>query len=240
MNSDQSRQLIVTIDGPAGSGKTTVSKMLARRLKYRYIDTGALYRAVAVAVQQAGIDPEDDIALGALCKLIHLDLQDSGDSARVLVDSVDITGKLRSPEISMLASSISARPVVRDFLLATQRSLGSQRGVVAEGRDMGTVVFPHAEAKFFLDADPRVRARRRYQELRTQSDAAPSLESVEQDMILRDRNDTTRSLSPLKPAPSAIRIDASHLTPEQVVDRMVEHIEQTVQTRISANRSTEI
>jgi CMP/dCMP kinase len=232
MTSKSSRQLIVTIDGPAGSGKTTVSKLLARRLKYRYLDTGALYRAVAVAVQQAGIDPEDDTALGALCKQIHLDLQDSGDGPKVILDTMDITGKLRSPEISMLASSISSRPVIRDFLLVTQRALGSNKSVVVEGRDMGTVVFPHAEAKFFLDADPKIRARRRYEELRMQSDAAPSLESVEQDMIRRDRNDTNRSLSPLKPAQDAIRIDASHLTPDQVVDRMTESIERA--DRVSA------
>jgi CMP/dCMP kinase len=232
MTSETSRQLIVTIDGPAGSGKTTVSKLLARRLKYRYLDTGALYRAIAVAVQQAGVDPQDDTALAALCKQIHLDLQDSVDGARMLLDTVDITGKLRSPEISMLASSISARPVVRDFLLVTQRALGSNKGVVVEGRDMGTVVFPDAEAKFFLDADPKIRARRRYAELRMQSDAAPSLESVEQDMIRRDLNDTSRSLSPLKPAQDAIRIDASHLTPDQVVARMAAYVEQA--GRVSA------
>lgn len=215
------RPLVVTIDGPAGSGKTTVSRMLAQRLGYRYIDTGALYRGVAVAVLDAGIEAKDDAALAQLCARIHLDLKDTGDGARVLLDTVDITARIRTPEISLLASTVSALPVVRNFLLATQRALAEEKGVVAEGRDMGTVVFPHAEVKFFLDADPRIRVRRRYEELQVQDGGGPSLEAVEKDMVQRDRNDTTRSVSPLKPAREAIRVDASHLTAEQVVERML-------------------
>ncbi|MBR9980525.1 MAG: (d)CMP kinase [Desulfatitalea sp.] len=217
------RAMVVTIDGPAGSGKTTVSKLLARRLGYRYLDTGALYRAVAVAVQQSDANPDDDTALAALCGRIHLDLQETADGARVLLDGKDITGALRAPAISLLASTISARPVVRTFLLETQRTLGAQKSLVAEGRDMGTVVFPHAEAKFYLDADPRIRARRRFEELQA-AGSGPSLTVVEQEMVQRDRNDTTRSVSPLKPAADAIRIDASDLTAEQVVGRMLERI----------------
>lgn len=217
------RAMVVTIDGPAGSGKTTVSKLLARRLGYRYLDTGALYRAVAVAVQRSDANPDDDTALAALCGRIHLDLQETADGARVLLDGKDITGVLRAPAISLLASTISARPVVRTFLLETQRTLGAQKSLVAEGRDMGTVVFPHAEAKFYLDADPRIRARRRFEELQA-AGSGPSLTVVEQEMVQRDRNDTTRSVSPLKPAADAIRIDASDLTAEQVVGRMLERI----------------
>ena len=217
-------RLVVTIDGPAGSGKTTVSKLLAQRLGYRYLDTGALYRAVAVAAQQGGVDPADDAALAQLCHGIDLDLQEGGDGLRVLLNAEDITGRLRAPAISLLASTISARPVVRRFLLTTQRSIGAEKGLVAEGRDMGTVVFPEAEAKFFLDADPHVRARRRYEELQAGGDG-PSLDSVEEQMVQRDRNDTTRSVAPLKPAVDALRIDATHLTPEQVIARMMTHIE---------------
>ncbi|MCJ8500803.1 (d)CMP kinase [Desulfatitalea alkaliphila] len=217
-------RLVVTIDGPAGSGKTTVSKMLAHRLGYRYLDTGALYRAVAVAAQQGGVDPADGAALAQLCQGIDLDLQEGGDGLRVLLNGEDITGRLRAPAISLLASTISARPVVRRFLLTTQRSIGAQKGLVAEGRDMGTVVFPEAEAKFFLDADPHVRACRRYEELQAGGDG-PSLDSVEEQMVQRDRNDTTRSVAPLKPAVDSLRIDATHLTPEQVIARMMTHIE---------------
>ncbi len=150
--------LLITIDGPAGAGKTTVSKMLARELGYRYLDTGALYRAVAFGVRAAGIQPDDDRGLGDVCKTLRLSIE--GD--RLVLNGVDITHRIRSPEISMLASAVSARPVVRQALLGIQREMGRTGGLVAEGRDMGTVVFPEADLKFFLDATVRQRALRRF------------------------------------------------------------------------------
>jgi cytidylate kinase len=220
------RLLIVTIDGPAGAGKTTVSKLLARKLGYRYIDTGALYRGVAVAALEAGIAADDDAALATLCQGIALDLIPSGDGLRVMLNGTDITAAIRSPRISMLASAVSARPVVRAFLLSTQRALAAQKAVVAEGRDMGTVVFPEAEAKFFLDADAGIRARRRYDELDMPRGGGPSLETVESEMQRRDRNDSTRAVAPLQPAADAVHIDSSRLSLEQVVDLMIRHIAQ--------------
>lgn len=217
-------EVIVTIDGPAGAGKTSVSKLLARTLGYRYIDTGALYRAIAVAAVDEGVAADDDAGLEALCRHLRIDLTDSADGLRVILNQEDVTDRIRKPEISMMASAVSARPVVRKFLLATQRALGRQKGVVAEGRDMGTVVFPQAEAKFFLDADAQIRARRRYEELKMKAHGGPSLESVQKDMIQRDQNDSTRKLAPLVPADDAVRIDSTQLTIEQVVDSMMAHI----------------
>ncbi|MDA8141939.1 MAG: (d)CMP kinase [Desulfobacteraceae bacterium] len=220
------KKIIVTIDGPAGAGKTTISKLLADKLGYRYLDTGALYRAVAVAATDRGIAVDDDLALESLCRDMVIDLRSSADGLRVLVNQDDVTGRLRTPQISMMASAVSARSVVRRFLLTVQRQLGEQKGVVAEGRDMGTVVFPQAEAKFFLDADPHIRARRRHEELIVQKGERPSLESVEKQMLQRDHNDSTRSLAPLQPAEDAVRIDSTHLTLDQVIHQMLDYIEQ--------------
>ena len=219
------RGMIVTIDGPAGAGKTSVSKLLAHRLGYRYLDTGALYRAVAVAAMQAGIASDDDAALEDLCRRISLDLQETKEGLRILLNQKDITDLIRAPEISMVASAVSARPVIRAFLLQTQRDLGAQGGVVAEGRDMGTVVFPHAEAKFFLDADSGIRAKRRYEELKTLNMQAPSLEVVQKDMAQRDHNDATRPVAPLQAAADAIVIDSTLLALDEVVSRMLDHID---------------
>lgn len=220
------RLIIVTIDGPAGAGKTTISKLLATKLGYRYLDTGALYRAVAVAAVDRGIPADDDAALEVLCRDIVIDLKPSPSGLRVMLNQDDVTQRIRSPEISMMASAVSARPVVRRFLLDTQRQLGGQKGVVAEGRDMGTVVFPQAEAKFFLDADPHTRALRRYEELKHLKKEAPPLETVEKEMIRRDHDDSSRSIAPLQPAEDAIHIDSTRLSLEQVVNQMMEYISQ--------------
>lgn len=221
------RPILVTIDGPAGAGKTSISKLLAKRLGYRYLDTGALYRAVGLAARDKGIDGADDAALEGLCRDIVIDLKATDEGLRVMLNQQDVTDRIRTPEISMMASAVSARPVVRRFLLETQRQLGASKAVVAEGRDMGTVVFPRAEAKFFLDADPHVRARRRFEELQFQKDRPPpSLEAVEKEMVQRDHNDSTRSIAPLQPAVDAIRIDSSRLSLEQVVNQMMEYIGQ--------------
>ena len=221
--------ITIAIDGPAGAGKTTVSKRLAQELGYRYIDTGALYRAVAVAAVRAGIEPDDDAALADLCRGITVDLQERENGLQVLLNGEEITDSIRAPEISMMASAVSARPIVREFLLAAQRELGAKGSVVAEGRDMGTVVFPRAEAKFFLVADSGVRAKRRHDELKVKSGKkAPSLDAVHKDMNQRDHNDSSRAVAPLQPADDAIVIDSTCLTLEQVVARMLDHISQLI------------
>jgi cytidylate kinase len=216
--------MVVTIDGPAGAGKTSVSKLLARRLGYRYIDTGALYRGIALAAHEAGIASDDDSALAQLCQTLFLDFVKSPDGLRLMLDERDITDYIRTPQVTMMASAVSARPAVRDHLLEIQRTMGAGKSVVLEGRDMGTVVFPDAEMKFFLDADPKLRARRRFEELQAKNVNSVRLQDVEKDMLLRDKNDRSRSVAPLKPAEDAIRIDSTQLTIEQVVAAMLDHI----------------
>jgi cytidylate kinase len=209
------KPLLITIDGPSGAGKTTTSRLLADRLDFRYIDTGALYRGVALAAISTGLTPDDDTALEKLCSTL-----------KMISNGSDITDQIRTPEISMFASAVSARPVVRHFLLDLQRHLGRDKNAVFEGRDMGTVVFPDADVKFFLDASQQIRALRRYKELKLVS--PQPLEAVERDMRRRDKNDSTRNLAPLKPADDAIRIDSTDLSIEAVADRMLTVIEDII------------
>jgi cytidylate kinase len=210
--------LLITIDGPAGAGKTTVSKMLARDLGYRYLDTGALYRAVAWAARKASVRPDDDLCLGDICKTLLLHIE----GHRLIANGEDITDRIRTPEITMLASAVSARPVVRQALLDIQRSMGHGGGLVAEGRDMGTVVFPEADLKFFLDATVRQRAMRRFAEYGSENDQP--LERIEADIRRRDANDSSRDIAPLKPADDAVTIDSTAMTARQVVELMMTHI----------------
>jgi cytidylate kinase len=219
------KKSVVTIDGPAGAGKTTVSRMLADRLGYRYIDTGALYRAVALAVHEGGINPEDDTALAKMCIALSLRYVQTQKGPRLLSNGRDVTDRLRTPEITMLASAVSARPAVRNFLLGVQRAMGREKGAVFEGRDMGTVVFPDADVKFYLDAPEKIRAMRRFLELRPKTEL--SFEEVTRDLARRDRNDSTRTEAPLKPAVDAIRIDSADLAPAEVVAVMLGHIERS-------------
>jgi cytidylate kinase len=213
------KRLLITIDGPSGAGKTTVSRMLADRLGYKYIDTGALYRGVALAAISSGLNPDDDIGLEKLCNTLKINFVLEEKGLRLRLNDSDITDHIRTPEITMFASAASARPIVRSFLLNLQRDLGKEKGVVFEGRDMGTVVFPGADVKFFLDASPKIRAKRRYDELKSTN--PQSIEAVERDMARRDKNDSTRELAPLKPAEDAIRIDSTDLSIETVVEQMV-------------------
>jgi cytidylate kinase len=218
------KKLLITIDGPAGAGKTTVSRALADRLGYRYIDTGALYRAVALAAKSRQIDPGDDAALQQLCSELNLEFREINGEQRLFSNGQDVTDYIRTPEVTMLASAVSARPVVRDYLLGLQRSLGARKAAVVEGRDMGTVVFPDADVKFFLSASTEARALRRYEELKQKSKIAPRREDVERDMRQRDKNDSSRKVAPLKAAEDAIVIDSTQLTVDAVVDLMVTHI----------------
>ncbi len=218
----QLKQLIITIDGPAGAGKTSVSRILADRLGYRYIDTGALYRGIALEAISAGLSHDDDIGLEKLCSKLKMKFVPGEKDLRLLSNNSDITDQIRTPEITMFASAVSARMVVRRFLLDLQRDMGREKGVVFEGRDMGSVVFPDADVKFYLDASCKVRALRRYKEIR--STTSQTLEEVEKDIKRRDENDSTRDLAPLKPAEDAIIIDSTDISAEGVVNRMLSYI----------------
>jgi cytidylate kinase len=219
------KPILITIDGPAGAGKTTVSRSLAKRLGFRYIDTGALYRGVAFEAKSKGLSHDDDAGLEDLCVSLDLKFVFAEEGSRLFSNNKNITDQIRNPEISMFASAVSARPVVRRYLLDLQRDMGSGEGVVFEGRDMGTVVFPGADIKFFLDASRKTRALRRYEEL--SSKTSLTIEEIEQDINCRDENDRTRPLAPLKPAEDAIIIDSTDLSVREVVDLMLSHIAKT-------------
>jgi len=216
------KKLLITIDGPAGAGKTTVSRALADRLGYRYIDTGALYRGVALAAQIRGVDSENDDDLKQLCSDLELTFAGAEEGPGLLLNGENISDRIRTPEITMLASAVSARPVVREFLLDLQKDLGREKAAVFEGRDMGTVVFPEADVKFFLSATAPTRAQRRYEEQKSKS--SQTLDEVKRDIQQRDSNDSTRDAAPLKSAADAITIDSTKLNVDQVVDLMVSHI----------------
>ena len=216
--------MLITIDGPAGAGKTTVSRILAQRLGFRYVDTGALYRGVALAALAATIDIADDHGLEKMLKSLTIGFFVRDGVTRLMLNEQDVTDKIRSPEVTMAASAVSARPVVRQHLLTVQHALGSQKKAVFEGRDMGTVVFPDADLKFYLDASVEVRAMRRFNELKGQN--RQSISQVEADIRRRDKNDTTRAVAPLRAAEDAIVIDASDLSAERVVEEMLTHVQQ--------------
>lgn len=217
---------IITIDGPAGAGKSTVSKILAERLGYFYLDTGAMYRAVAVRVQEERIDPEDDQALARLCQGLSISFRKKGRQQRIYCQGRDFTQSIREPEIGLLSSKVSTRRPVRQAMVLLQRKLGEKGKVVAEGRDMGTVVFPWAEFKFFLDAKPEERARRRYREF-LEKGVSVTQGDVQKEMEERDRQDSTRALSPLRPAEGALQLDSTRLTPEEVVEQMLRSMQKS-------------
>jgi cytidylate kinase len=215
------REPVVTIDGPAGAGKSTVAREVARRLGFKLVDTGALYRALAWAVARAGVAATDTDALTALLARTTVEL--AGD--RVLVDGHDVTGEIRTPEISMLTSGLTALPAVRDKMTPIQRGLAAAGGVVLEGRDTGTVVCPDAEVKIYLDADLAERARRRERELAARGTAA-DYKNVKAEMAERDRQDTERAIAPLRKPADAITVDSTGVAPEMVVQRILDAVEQ--------------
>ena len=219
------RPFIVAIDGPAGAGKSSVSKILARRLNFSLVDTGAIYRCVALCALKKKIALNDDEALRGLLKTLQVSFQVVGEENRVFLDGQDVSSDIRTPEISMGASKVSGRPVVRDELLALQRRLAleSENGAILEGRDIGTVVFPDAHLKFFLKAQADVRARRRYEEL-FQKGVDSSLEAVLADQTQRDKADSEREVAPLRAADDAVVLDSSQMPLSEVV--------QTIERRV--------
>ncbi len=208
---------IITIDGPAGVGKSTIGRLLAKKTGYIYLDTGAMYRAVALQAQRMGIDFNDGKALWKMCNNLDLRITAGcGEDNKIYIGEEDISLVIRSPEMDMLSSRISAVKEVREAMTALQRKLGRKGGLVAEGRDMGTVVFPNAEHKFFLTASPAVRAQRRFQERRGRSEII-SFEDVECELRKRDDQDRTRIIAPLQSAEDAMIIDTTDLDINQVL-----------------------
>lgn len=213
------KPLVVAIDGPSGAGKSTIAKLLARRLGYTYIDTGAMYRAIGWKSKRDGIDPEDERSLAVLCARTDVTIRHDDKGQRVLVDGEEVTGEIRTPEMGMLASAVSRSPAVRARLLVLQRKLGEKGGVVMDGRDIGTVVFPGADVKFYLDASAEERGRRRYAELREKNMDVDQA-AVTEEIRTRDRQDSSRSIAPLRQAIDALYVDSSGLSIDEVVRTM--------------------
>jgi cytidylate kinase len=214
--------MIIAIDGPSGSGKSTLGRMLARELHLLYLDTGSMYRAVALAVMRAELDPADTEAVAALAASVDIDLEGDPDSLKVLLEGRDVTDEIRTESVTLMSSVVSTIPGVRRAMVERQRQMG-QRGAVLNGRDIGTVVFPNADLKFFLTASAEERAERRFNEDRV-ANANISFEQTMTEMVERDRRDSTRADSPLKAADDAIVIDSSALSIDQVFARMMEHV----------------
>ena len=208
---------MIAVDGPAGAGKSSASRALARRLGFGYVDTGAMYRAVGVLAAERGIDADDAAALGRL--VAGLDFELARDGERLLIGGRDLSAAIRRPEAGGLASRVSTQPVVRQRLVALQRALGAAGGVVMEGRDIGTVVFPDARVKLYLTADPATRAARRAAELRAAA-ATVDEAALARELAERDRRDAGRAHSPLRPAADAVVLDTTALTLEDVVEAM--------------------
>lgn len=215
----EGRTMIITIDGPAGAGKSTVARKLAERLGFAYLDTGAMYRAVALAARLRGIAPRDEQALAELLPQLQLEWKDG----RIYLAGQDVSEQIRQPEITELSRQVADSPSVRRFLGELQRQFGQKLNLVTEGRDQGTVVFPHAEFKFFLTASPEVRARRRWEELR-QRGVCVAYEEVLRQQQERDRQDAARSLAPMVPAADAVVVDTSQLSADEVVALLEQHI----------------
>ncbi len=219
--------MIIAMDGPAGSGKSTVARMLAKRLGFKYLDTGAMYRALTWKALQDGVDLKDANALCQLMDQTIIRFQGRNDDLQIFVDGVNVTEKIRLPSVTNNVHYISDTPSVRQRMVKLQRTFASEGNIIAEGRDMGTVVFPHAEKKFFLDAEIEVRARRRYGEMNL-PDSDVSYADVIKDIEIRDKRDTTRKNSPLMRSDDAIYLNTTKMSVEEVVSRICEELESVV------------
>ncbi len=224
--------MIVAIDGPSGAGKSTLAKTLARRLGFTYLDTGAIYRALALKILRLNIDLSDEAVLADVLRHTEIDFRENGGSVQVLLDKEDVSALIRSPDVSQMASKASAVKIVRHRLLDLQRAVGRRSDVVAEGRDIGTVVFPQAEVKIYLDASVEERARRRFDELCAAGQDVTLNETV-REMQERDRRDSQRDLAPLCRADDAVVIDSSRLDAAAVAERVL----RIVQEKSSKNKN---
>lgn len=209
------RKIIIAIDGPAGSGKSTTARLVAQKLGYTYIDTGAMYRALTLKVIESNVDPNDEDSIVKLAENTRIDLIYENGNLKVILDNRDVSDKIRTPEVTSLVSVVSAHPKVRDIMVKKQRELGKDGGVVIDGRDIGTVVFPNADLKIFMTADVKERAKRRQKELKAQGFEI-EIEKLIKEIEERDEFDSNREISPLKKADDAIEIDTTNLTIERV------------------------
>ncbi|HOE78871.1 MAG TPA: (d)CMP kinase [Smithellaceae bacterium] len=217
------KEAVITIDGPAGAGKSTVSKAVAAELNYLYLDTGALYRALAYTAMKNKIDLHNPLAIASFCRPVEVELKNNNGKMEVFVDGEGLGEKIRSEEAGLAASVISAYPAVREKLLALQRQAGAKGGIVAEGRDMGTVVFPDARFKFFLDAGIEERIKRRAGEL-SHKNREVDTKAIARDMEARDKQDADRQIAPLAAAKDALVIDSTLLSIAQVVEIILRRV----------------
>lgn len=224
-------KISIAIDGPAGVGKSTIAKMLAEELKYVYVDTGALYRAIAVFLSDCGISPDDlqEKRIADLIRDIRVEIRYEDGTQHVLVNGTDVTGRLRTQEISRMASVTSAIPCVREKLLDLQRELAEKYDVIMDGRDIGTVVLPQATLKLFLTASAYVRAKRRYDQLKESGILGDeTLSSIRKEIEERDYQDSHREIAPLKPADDAVIVDSSDLSMEEEIRMILSHLKEKI------------
>ena len=222
MANSPARKLIIAIDGPAGAGKSTIAFRLARKLGYANLESGAMYRALALKAIENDISFDDEAALAELAQNSRIKLEPTIGGNRVMLDGRDVTQRMRESDVSQAASRVSVHPKVREWMVAKQRAMGAKGGVVMEGRDIGTVVFPRADVKIFLDADPVIREQRR---LKQEHRGDVAAESRATELRERDRRDRTRANSPLEPAPDAMVLDSTSLSEDEVLQRVEELVE---------------
>lgn len=227
MNNRYENPIAVAIDGPSGAGKSTIARILAKELGFIYVDTGALYRAVGYAALTAGLDAKDDEKVCALLPSLNVELVYRDGEQRVLVNGEDVSDKIRTPEVSMAASAVSAIPTVRRFLFSLQQDMAAKQSVIMDGRDIGTVVLPQAQVKIFLTASAEDRARRRYEELIAKGTKV-TFDEVLRDMQERDKNDSERAAAPLKAAEDAVLVNTSGNTLEQSVELLRRIVEEAL------------
>jgi len=232
----RSNGLIIAIDGPSGAGKSTITRQLAECFGYLYIDTGAMYRALALAVHRAGVAENDDAEVLKVCRQAELSFRIEGGCSRIILNGEDVSDLIRTPEISLLTSRIAGKKPVRELLLAIQRTMGQDGGVILEGRDIGTVVFPDADLKFFLSASAEERGRRRFLELKEKGQQVDLAQTIAE-VIARDRQDEGRAHAPLCRAEDAIAVDSTHISINEVVDGMAQVIEDRLHSVGSAPAS---